>query len=183
MKITSLAALLVFSLACRSATPSKRLERMFVELHEEIGEGALHASKNDDWWSRQNERLKTVRELVAAKQVQTATENLHAAVILVETDSESDLACAHELALTAAELGDPRGFRVAAEALDKLCVKRQLAQKYGTQYVYEPVLRAWRLYPVDPATTDGERAAMGVEPLEKLKAREAELNRAMAKKP
>ena len=40
---------------------------------------------------------------------------LAAAVLLVETNKEADLASAHELALRAAELGDDRGLRVAAE--------------------------------------------------------------------
>ncbi len=34
------------------------------------------------------------------------------------------------------------------------------------------VLRGWRLLLVDPATSDAERQAMGVEPLERLRARE-----------
>jgi hypothetical protein len=51
-----------------------------------------------------------------------------------------------------------------------------VAQRYGTQYVYEPVLKGWRLYPIDPRTTDAERKAMGVPPLDELKKAEDLLN-------
>lgn len=168
---------------CESTSPSTRLTRMFAELHADVGERKLGQDEGDAWWRRQVERLEAVHEMLAKKQVTTALDHLYAAVILVETDSEEDLAHAHELGLRAAELGEAKGFRVAAEALDKLCIKRGLAQKYGTQYVYEPVLKAWRLYPVDPNTSDAERAAMGIEPIDALRAREAKLNEMTGGKP
>jgi hypothetical protein len=181
MKLPSILGLglLLLAPACRSTPPEKKLESMVADLHAEIGTGAIHASRNDDWWKRQSARLATVRQMLEEQRITSALDHFYAAVILVETDSETDLANAHELGLKAAELGETRGFRVAAEALDKLCVKLQLAQKYGTQYVYEPVIKAWRLYPVDPKTSDAERVAMGVEPMEKLLARLVELNRGM----
>ncbi|MBK7876921.1 MAG: hypothetical protein IPJ77_14440 [Planctomycetes bacterium] len=180
---TLLLALPLVVAACQSTSPSTRLARMFTELHEDVGERKLGQDEGDAWWRRQVERLETVRTMVEKKQVSTALDHLYASVVLVETDSESDLALAHQLALASAEKGEARGFRVAAEALDKLCIKRGLAQKYGTQYVYEPVIKAWRLYPIDPNTTDAERAAMGVESMEKLQAREAKLNEMTGGKP
>ncbi|MFO1011200.1 MAG: hypothetical protein U1F29_14140 [Planctomycetota bacterium] len=186
MKPTLRIALLALPLllaACESTSPSTRLQRMYSELHAAVGERKLGQDEGDAWWRAQVDRLEATRKLVAEKQVTSARDHLYAAVILVETDAEEDLATAHELALRAAELGEPKGFRVAAEALDKLCIKRGLAQKYGTQFVYEPVIKAWRLYPVDPNTTDVERKAMGVETLAELKVRETKLNEATGGKP
>ena len=45
---------------------------------------------------------------------------------------------------------------------------QDLPQPYGTQIVWVPVLRGWRLYPVDAATTDADRAAMGIPTLAEL---------------
>jgi len=57
------------------------------------------------------------------------------------------------------------------------------AQRYGTQYIYEPVLRGWRLYPYDVRTTDEERKAMGVPPLSELIKGEELLNQKGKPKP
>lgn len=169
--------------ACASLPPEVKLERMYADLHAELNGRRIGPSEDVEGWERQEERLKEVRELRATGKLVSARDHLYAAVILVETNSEEDLVAAHELGLRAAELAEDKGLRVAAEAQDRLCVKHKVAQKYGTQFVYQPVLKAWRLYPVDPNTSDAERAAMGVEPMERLRAREAELNRATGGKP
>ncbi len=125
---------------------------------------------------RSQERADKVRRLLAQKDVGSAADHFYAALVLVQCTRDTDLELAHEQALAAAQLGEPRGFRVAAEAQDKLLLKRGMLQRYGTQFVWEPVLRAWRLYPIDPHTTDAERKAMGVPPLAELKQQEATLN-------
>lgn len=181
-----LPALLLPSLlfwSCAGLPPDAKLERMYAELHAELDGRRIGPAEDVNGWTRQEERLKAVRELHARGKIASGRDHLYAAVILVETNREEDLVAAHELAVKAAELGEEKGLRVAAEAQDKLCVKRRVAQKYGTQFVYQPVLKAWRLYPVDPNTSDAERAAMGVESMERLRAREAELNQATGGKP
>jgi len=126
---------------------------------------------------RSEERAAKVRKLLAEEGVGSAADHYYAALVLVQCPTEADLELAQQQALAAAEQGEPRGFRVAAEALDKLLVKRGMMQRYGTQFVWEPVLRAWRLYPLDPRTTDVERKAMGVPALEELRQQEAALNK------
>jgi len=125
---------------------------------------------------RLQERGDKARKLLGEKDANTAAAHYYAALVFVQCQPEADLELAQKEALAAAELGEQRGFRVAAEAQDKLLLKRGTLQRYGTQFVWEPVLRAWRLYPIDPRTTDEERKAMGVPPLEQLKQQEAELN-------
>ena len=97
-------------------------------------------------------------------------------MILSTSGFEDDLVAAGACGLKAAELGEDRGFRVAAEAVDRRLMLAGRPQRYGTQYYYVEVIQKWRLYPVDPKTTDLERQAMGVETFEQLRAREAELN-------
>lgn len=177
--------LLVPLAACHttSASSSAHLESMYADLRDEIGGKRLSTQQDDDFWRHQERRLRETRKLVKENQLTTTIDHLYAAVILVETDNEADLEMAHSEALLAAKNGEDRGFRVAAEATDKLCVKRGVLQRFGTQYVYEPVIKAWRLYPVDPTTTDETRKAMGVEPMAQLRDREKVLNEMTGGKP
>ncbi|MFM7281929.1 MAG: hypothetical protein ACKO32_09135, partial [Planctomycetia bacterium] len=49
----------------------------------------------------------------------TARDQFYAALVLVESDRPEDLEAAQLIALKAAEGGENRGFRVAAEAQDR----------------------------------------------------------------
>jgi hypothetical protein len=79
-------------------------------------------------------------------------------------------------------MGESRGARVMAEAVDKRLMLAGAPQKYGTQFVFEFVLDSWRLYPIDPGTTDNMRAAVSVPSYADLLAAEDEMNRAHKKK-
>ena len=177
----ALPLLFAAALSTGCASPSSTLVQMYASLHEDVS--TPHPDNHDRqmFASRQESRIKKVHALLEQKKVVTPQDHLWAAVILVETDSMADLKTSYELALEAARLGEDRGFRVAAEAFDKQLLKQGMLQRYGTQYVWEPVLEAWRLYPLDPRTTDVERKAMGVEPLEELKKKEALLNARVTK--
>lgn len=174
-RIHALALLTLLASACQSPQPDQ-LESIYydalADYTRDDGTGALDKSVLE----RQDRRLATVRAFVARGQLQTADQYLFAAAILVTSDSIEDLVKAHELALHSAELGDERALSVAAEATDKVALKHSVPQRYGTQYVYDPVTSRWQLYPLDPNTTDTEREAMGVPPLAELLARVDELN-------
>jgi hypothetical protein len=128
------------------------------------------------------ERADEVREIVEKEGVKTAEDAFKAAVLLVGTDRPADLLLAEELASKAASLGEPRGTRVMAEAVDKRLMLSGAPQKYGTQFVFEFVLDSWRLYPIDPATTDAIRASVSVPTYAELLAAEDEMNRAHKKR-
>ena len=166
------------ALLAACASSSRRLDRMYAEL---ASDHAAPIEDEEDHLAlarRQEERLAAVRGLVEAGEVQGAERHFEAAMILVGSDDQADLELAERQALEAARLGDDRGFRVAAEAIDKQLVKQGLRQRFGTQYALEPASGRWRLYPLDPATSDAERAAMGVPPLVEIVAGEARLNQA-----
>ncbi len=164
------------------ASPAAKLSRMYDDVHKDAAEQSHSTREPSELRARRDSRAAKAREIVDAGGAQSATDYLHAAVILVETDSDENLALALELALKSAELGEDKGFRVAAEATDKHLVKLGMHQRYGTQYTYEHVLKAWRLYPCDPRTTDAERQAMGVPPMAKLLEAEATLNAPTSKR-
>lgn len=177
------AALLVASSALMSCqTSSGRLSRLYEELGREVAEADPMKGPGKDIGERHLRRADAVRELIAKDEVNTADEHFKAAVLLVETDRPDDMQLAEHHALVSAEMGEKRGLRVAAEAVDKGLMLNAKPQKYGTQFVFEWVLDSWRLYPCDVTTTDGERAQLGVPTYAELLRAEDDMNRAHGKK-
>ena len=167
MKRSLLAALLCSPLSFACMTHQSEIERVYSDFRHDISKTA-GAPHDDDAIKRQNERAEKVKKISDDGGLKTAQDYFDAAVILQQTDDLDMLKLAETLGLKAAEMGEDKGFRVSAEAVDKQLVRMGMAQRYGTQYIYEPVLRGWRLYPYDPRTTDEERKAMGVPPIAEL---------------
>lgn len=167
--------LLLLTLAgCR--TPTESLRNMYSNSLKERLEGNNFSTLGAGYQERQQGRLELVREFVKEQKLVSAEDYLYAAALLSTSSFKDDLIAASASGLKAAELGEERGFRVAAESIDKLKMHAGENQRYGTQYYYVEVIQQWRLYPVDPATSDEERKAMGVEPLSELIARAELLN-------
>ncbi|MFT7668576.1 MAG: hypothetical protein ACI8X5_001270 [Planctomycetota bacterium] len=144
-------------------------------LSDRLGEGSFSTLKSR-YVERQEERFVLVRGYIENGALITADDYIYAGAILSTSPFESDLVAAMASGLTAAEMGLDLGFRIAAESTDRFRMLRGEPQRYGTQYYYVEVLKQWRVYPVDPDTTDAERAAMGVESLAIMKDRVALLN-------
>lgn len=87
---------------------------------------------------------------------------------LLASDAAADVERAHALAL-AAMRSDPQARPLAATAYDRLRLLAGVPQKFGTQVV-ERDGRA-TLWPVDPLTTDSERAKWGLPSLAELQRR------------
>ena len=169
-------SLVVAGIALGCATTHKsEISSVYADFKSDI-ESHMGSHRDDAMIKRQADRTAKVKKIADAHGLTTAQDNFEAAVILSATDDLDSLKLSETLALKAVEMGENKGFRVAAEATDKQMVKMGVAQRYGTQYVYEPVLKGWRLYPVDPRTTDAERKAMGVPPLDELRKGEELLN-------
>jgi hypothetical protein len=177
MRLSAQALFLVLAALAGCATPSSTLRGLAQDQHDDVVMPLRNSSDALALAQRSMIRADKVLKLIQENKVETAADHYHAALVLAQCTRENDLATAHEQGLAAAQMGEKRGFRVAAEAIDKLMVKRGMLQRYGTQFVWEPVLHSWRLYPLDPRTTDAERTAMGVPTLEGLKRQEAELNK------
>jgi hypothetical protein len=94
--------------------------------------------------------------LVRARGLATPAERLAAAELLVGSDDPSEVDAAQALALAAF------GALPAARPLGA-------PQKFGTQWRARDGGR--ELWPVDPATTDSERAKWGLPPLAELRRR------------
>jgi hypothetical protein len=87
---------------------------------------------------------------------------------LLAGDAPADVEQAERLLLEAMAR-DARARPLAAAAFDRRRLLRGLPQKFGTQSVVRDGRR--ELWPVDPATTDSERAKWGLPPLAELQRR------------
>jgi hypothetical protein len=129
---------------------------------------------------RERDRVRRERAEVALARLRAAgtvsPADLHpAAWLLHHGDTLADAERAHLLAREAAERGSGAARWLAAAAYDRWCMYAGRPQRYGTQIVPDGVRH--RLWDVDPATSDAQRAVWDVPPLAVMQARAAELTR------
>ena len=174
MRCSTLALALTLALpACQTGpNPKRTYERLLADYARDDGTAGL----TYDIDARQREKCAKVVEWYGEGLIRTPEDHLFAARILATSDVRTELELARVLAVRAAELGEESAYPVQAEAVDRLLLKQGLPQRYGTQYVWEPLFGRWRHYAVDPLTTDEMRKAMGIAPLAQLRARVNILN-------
>lgn len=175
----SLIAILALACFASCAAPSntpRRLPVMYKQAARDLGKGNGIGGFQESVQERQQERFRRVRELAAEDRIETGEQYRFAAALLTMSSRFEDLELAKELAQKGAELGDLPARWFIAEATDKLLMKKDQPQKYGTQVVWVHVFTEFRLYKVDSSTTDQERAAVGLPPLADLQRRAEMLN-------
>ena len=181
-RLLALLALAVAALGCASSRPTEptpdgaRERAIFEEILDALGRKGGAAGLDVDVLDRQNARFAEVVAWHEAGELTSAAQRFWAGAALVRSDEPEHLVLAEALGHAAAAQGERRGRLVEAEARDRMALILGEAQPYGTQMVYEPLLGRWRLYAVDPKTTDEERRAMGLPSLEELRARAAARN-------
>jgi hypothetical protein len=111
----------------------------------------------------------------------SAEDLYHAAWLFNHGDQPAAAWRAHELAREAAERGHRPARWLAAAAYDRWCMYEGRPQRYGTQFVPDGVRH--RLWDVEPATTDEERAAWDVPPLAEQLRRADELTHSQPQPP
>jgi hypothetical protein len=117
---------------------------------------------------RARDRERRTRALVVLDRLRAsgapAPEALYyAAWLLNHGDESGEARLAHDLAREAAERGYAPARWLAAAAYDRWRKYEGRPQKYGTQFVPDGV--RYRLWDVEPATTDADRAAWDVPSL------------------
>lgn len=130
------------------------------------GTPAYHALR-----ARDRIRREQVMALIADGWPRDAEALYAAAWVLNHGDASDEAFLGHRLASAARDLAHEPALWLAAAALDRSLMYAGRPQKYGTNTVPDGV--GWRVWDVDPATTDAERAANGVPPLAELEARAA----------
>ena len=121
--------------------------------------------------ARDRVRREAVTALLADGWPEDADGLYAAAWILNHGDLSEEAALGSRLATLAADKGRPGARWLAAAALDRSLMYAELPQKFGTNTVPDGV--GWRLWDVDPATTDAERLANDVPTLVEMQARAA----------
>ncbi|MFL5695887.1 MAG: hypothetical protein ACJ797_02140 [Ktedonobacteraceae bacterium] len=125
---------------------------------------------------RDRARRQRVEELVGNEMLQAPEDYFHAAMVFQHGERLDDFWGAHELARRGAELGHPDCRWLTAAAYDRWLMNQGKVQKYGTQYTSRDN-ESYRLWEVDPTTTDEERAAWDVPPLAEALQKAEELTR------
>jgi hypothetical protein len=126
-----------------------------------------------EYWhlrTRDAMRRQRVSEMLAQGLLTAPDEYFQAALIFQHGETLEEIWQAHQLAHRAAEMGATQSMGekdsrwLAAATLDRWLMYQGKPQKYGTQFV--PDSKRWRLWDVDPTTTDTERAANHVPSLQ-----------------
>ncbi|MCC6336422.1 MAG: hypothetical protein IT380_20850 [Myxococcales bacterium] len=161
-------------LAARVDGNNKELTRIF---DEDQGD----RQGETDWAlvaPRDLEREKRTHEILAANGAITADDFWHAAMVFQHGSTPAHIERARMLSLEAIKR-DPEhdGARwLVAAATDRKLMFEGKPQKYGTQYKRKDDTGPWELWPVDPTTTDAERAEWNVPTLAEAQGRAAEMN-------
>jgi len=159
-------------------TLDAELLRLYLEQREErgaladAGSSAARSTFIEHGVARRQQAWVLVQEGRAKK----ADDAFHAASLLVESDRPAEVERAAALARQALasdpDLLDARPL--VATAVDRARMLTGQPQKFGTQLV--EVAGRFKVYDVDPAVTDAERAEWGLPPLAEAQASAAELN-------
>lgn len=161
----------------------KRFEQMNSELQtlfrEDQDERANHPDYGTpEYWSlreRDAARRQQLQGMIASGGLETPEDSYHAAWILNHGESLEEIWQAHILAKTAAESGLRPAKWLAAATYDRWLMYQGKPQKYGTQIV--PDGKRQRVWDVESATSDTERAEWDVPPLAEMDRRAEEVTR------
>lgn len=115
---------------------------------------------------RDRERKERVEELISQGKLKVAEDYHHAALIFQHGYVVADYDRANELAKKAVEPGDNSARWLYAATKDRSLLSQGLPQKYGTQFMKNSDGEWVLVEPVDPNTTDEERAEWDVPPLD-----------------
>lgn len=153
------------------------LTRLFLDDQADRS-GTLSNAKWEVVRSHDAARRNRVIQIEHAGRMKTAADYYHGAMVFQHGDEVADIQQARKFALAAVGLSpDNREARwLAAAARDRELMYLDEPQQYGTQFVANDA-GVWELYPVDPKTTDSERARWNVPPLDAQKRRADALNR------
>jgi hypothetical protein len=121
------------------------------------------------------ERRTHLRHIIESGGLQEPEDYYHAAWILNHGESVEEIWQAHKLAKEAAKFGLRHARWLTAATYDRWLMYQGRPQKYGTQIV--PDGKRQRVWDVDPATSDAERAEWDVPPLAEMYQRAEEVTR------
>jgi hypothetical protein len=138
--------------------------------HPDYGTPEYHALRERDAGRR-----KHLKNIVESGGLEEPEDYYHAAWILNHGERVEEIWQAHILAEQAIKLGLRRARWLTAATYDRWLMYQGKPQKYGTQIV--PDGKRQRVWDVEPATSDAERAQWDVPTLAEMYRRAEELTR------
>lgn len=150
----------------------ERLYREDLAEHEHVP--AVGTQDYADLRQRDRNRRERARQILSEIADPESSDFYHAAWLFNHGDEPDEARLAYELASESAASGHADAKWLAAAAFDRWCMYRGSRQKYGTQIVPDGI--GYRLWDVEPETTDDERARFGVPSIEAMKRRAEKLS-------
>ena len=160
---------------------SKRVSELFEE-----DQARESLARNGKAWSAivvdDRKRQAEISAYLQDGKINSADDLYHAAMIFQHGNCVEHYRLANQLAERAVSKGSKEAKWLYAATLDRYLMKQGKPQKFGTQFVKVGPggvvggVGTWQLYPVDPTTTDEERAQYDVPPLATQKAKAEKLN-------
>jgi hypothetical protein len=147
------------------------LLRLLAEDRAEDRSGVAGTPGYAEFRARDAARRDSVATILAAGGPFLAEDLYAAAWVFHHGDTTDEARRAHEFARRAAEQGHKPARWLAAATLDRSLMHAGKPQHYGTQIVPDGI--GWRVWDVEPATTDAERAKWDVPPLAEQERRAA----------
>ena len=129
--------------------------------------------------SRDAERRRSVKEILARGEIRTAEDFFNAALVFQHGPTVEDIRLGYALVTIAASLRPDRPGPKAAScsAWDRLLRRSGKPQWYGTQFELSQTTGKFELAPVDEtAVTDDDRKACGVPTLEESRRNASQFN-------
>ena len=166
--ITFFFTLIIFASATVFANDNAELQRLFDE------DQAARQNQDVDWDTLDKEdaeRREAVLGLITDGEVRTGLDYFNAAIIFQHGETVEDIRIAHSLATISAMLGFERAKWLQAASWDRMLIRFEQPQWYGTQFNVDESGK-WKLHEVNPdVITDEQRAEWLVPSLEESKAR------------
>ena len=155
---------------------SKELEDIFKQ-DQQDRLGPLIGDNPKELVRRDRVRRRLVLDLLKDGKVKTGREYYIASMVLHHRPSRTNLKKARTLAKRSARLGYEKAKWLYAAVIDRLQLHEGKPQKYGTQFFRQSPRHKWIHHPLDPQTTDKERAVLNVPPLREMKQQLKRMNR------
>lgn len=175
-----LTALFATALCATASAQSTEPNAALAKLKAEDQAARSGAIKDIDWEKvsvQDAARRVQVLGLIKQGAVRNAEDYCNAALIFQHGETVGDIRLAYSLATTSRALDptDKRCWWLSAAAWDRLLMRLNRPQWYGTQFT-KSANGQWELYLIDEtAVTDSQRAELGVPPLAESKARAAKI--------
>ncbi|MBM7131262.1 hypothetical protein [Dyella mobilis] len=130
------------------------------------------------------ERKREVEKILADGGIRTARDYFNASIIFQHGEDLKDIEQAYAFAVTAVNMDDKnqQAKQLEADAWDRIMLKRNRPQWYGTQFIKDQATGKYEMYQADASViSDAERQGMGLPTMSENQAHLDEINKAAAK--